>query len=163
MELWVSAWVPEHRGLGAFDGPSETSGWGWWMWPKPCTLWRGRRVFSGLLKWHWTPQRISPCLSHRQCWRLHRKAQSLLGSCFNLPPLPCWMGEGNFSLNLLSDQFNTLKYNVLWPIEFSPWSCNCWPCFYSQVECLIFHWSFLRCLLQFHLPGSSTVSLVLKT
>lgn len=85
------------------------------------------------------------------------------GNCFNLPPLPCWMGEGNLSLNLLSNQFNTLKYNVLWPIEFPPWSSNCWPCFYSHVECLIFHWSFLRYLSQFHLPGSSILRLVLKT
>lgn len=163
MELWGSVWVPEHQGPGVFNGASETSACGWWMWPKTPAPWRGSQVFSGLHKWDWTLQQASPCLSHRQCWRLQRKAQSLLGNCFNLPPLPCWTGEGNLSLNPLSNQFNTLKYNVLWPIEFPPWSSNCWPCFYSHVECLIFHWSFLRYSSQFHLPGSSILRIVLKT
>lgn len=148
--------------LNIRDG-SEISAWSWWMWPKPCTSWKGNCISSELgARWHWTLQQAhTPAFLMGSAESFWGK-QSLVGSCFILPPWLCWMGEGSFSLNPLSNQFNTVSYDALWPTECPPPSCSCWPCFYSHLQCLILQWSFLHYLSQFHLPGSSTVSLVLK-
>lgn len=122
-----------HQGAGAL--------WGTWMWLVDMTpnMHTAEAAGFSLSLWRSTRPHMCPTVNlptFLQVWRLQRKVPSLSGSCFGLPPLQCWMP--------LNTQLNTLKYNVLWPTEFSPWSCNCWPCFYSRVERLIFHWNFLE-------------------